>query len=404
MKAILLFIFLSGCGLNESLVNSIGEQAKDVIDKAKSQGGQKGIQTLNDEIEDLEEKIDKKESEYRRLKNRIDDKEEELDEKQDELDDVEKRLREIEDRLNEGGLTPEEVKALKDERDRLQGEKTTLEQEKQRLQDQINGLNTDKEQLEAERDQAKADLEAVKEARDDLQRQLDEALSGKRSAENRASRERDRANRERDRANRAEDCWKTNICGRSRDIKNAILKKQGETDCEKVKVCELWGITSLDLSGSYSYGDTGAPKNSPHCGNNTLVFNKEDFRDFKNLENLNLSGVCLFKKREGAGVELKTKAGIFEYLLKIRRIDLRQTGVGSLPSNFFTDNNLRTLEDGGVKVTNFVYCGEPEPPFKRKLTGYAHTPWIKGLVSHTFFYVDGMRESDKEGIKNAHCY
>ena len=378
MKTILLFIFLLGCGLNESLVNSIGEQAKDVIDKAKSQGGQKGIQTLNDEIEDLEEKIDKKESEYRRLKNRIDDKEEELDEKQDELDGVEKRLREIEERLKAGGLTPEEIQVLKDERDRLQGDKTTLEQEKQRLQDQINGLNTDKEQLEAERDQAKADLEAVKEARDDLQRQLDEALRGKRSAENRADRERDRADRERDRANRAESCYTKNICGRGRKIEGAILSAKGETDCREVNICDLWGITRLEIRGS---------NNNKNCSNkDTLGFVESDFSELKNLRELDLSGNCLKYLQDRSS---------FDFFIPdtIKRIDLTNTGVRKLPQNFRFPPGI---VDGGVTVTEFIYCANVS--YKRKLTASSGS-WV-WPHNHNF----QGRVPTEEVMREEYCY
>ena len=372
MKAILLFIFLSGCGLNESLVNSIGEQAKDVIDKAKSQGGQKGIQTLNDEIEDLEEKIDKKENEYRKLKNRIDDKEDELDEKEDELDkkqneldDVEERIREIEERLKAGGLTPEEIQALKDERDRLQGEKTTLESEKQQLQDQIAGLNSDKEQLETERDQAKAerdqaktDLEAVKQAKADLQRELE-----------RVKAERDRARRERDdaerkvgdatgrlsKAERERKCWRDtrfDFCGRSLKLKQAVLDQiSGVSDCSNIHICHLESITSLDLSGSYDPA-------SGDCDNHKAVFTEKDFKGFRDLESLDFSGTCVKGFEEYTG-----SAGFFNGLNDLHTIDLEDTDVEKLSADFF--NGLPALQN--IIVTDFVYCSNEEPPYKDKL-------------------------------------
>ena len=364
MKAILLFFFLSGCGLNESLVNSIGEQAKDVIDKAKSQGGQKGIQTLNDEIEDLEEKIDKKESEYRRLKNRIDDKEEELDEKQDELDDVEKRLREIEDRLNEGGLTPEEVKALKDERDRLQGEKTTLEQEKQRLQDQITGLNTDKEQLEAERDQAKADLEAVKEARDDLQRKLDKAIKDR----DRARRERDSARADeqtqRDRARTAEEqrkCWKRtsfDVCGIKDKIQVAIRQALSNKPCGDTNICDLEGITRLNLKTEPQ------EQNSANCEGN-LELSPADFKNFKSLEELDFRGTCLRGLTEYRGSD-----GFFKGLTSLRWIDLSDTNTDRLSPSFFNNGAGVILENlQEVIVSDFGWCSSSPPPYKEQLEG-----------------------------------
>ena len=373
MKTILFFVFLSGCGLNESLVNSIGEQAKDVIDKAKSQGGQKGIQTLNDEIEDLEEKIDKKENEYRKLKNRIDDKEDELDEKEDELDkkqneldDVEKRLREIEERLKAGDLTPEEIQALKDERDRLQGEKTTLESEKQQLQDQIAGLNSDKEQLETERDQAKAerdqaktDLEAVKQARDDLQRQLDKAIKDR----DRARRERDNARAgeqtQRDRARTAEEdraCWKRtsfDVCGIKDKIQVAIRQALSNKPCGDTNICDLEGITTLNLTS-----EPPQERSSRSCAGN-LELSPADFKYFIRLDTLDFSGTCLSGFSDYTGRE-----GFFNGLNSLRTIDLQDTGVTILPLNFF-DGVLGTLQE--IKVDSFVYCRTQPPSYLPQL-------------------------------------
>ena len=387
MKTILFFIFLSGCGLNESLVNSIGEQAKDVIDKAKSQGGQKGIQTLNDEIEDLEEKIDKKESEYRRLKNRIDDKEEELDEKQDELDDVEKRLREIEDRLNEGGLTPEEIQALKDERDRLQGDKTTLEQEKQRLQDQINGLNTDKEQLEAERDQAKADLEAVKQARDDLQRQL-----------SRTKRERDNARESASQAGRERDCWKQtkfNFCtSHNAELKTAVLAELGlaDSECDEVNICHLRSINTLRFRGNgdkkINCGNTQTPHNPPS------FFSEDFFEDLSNLRELDLSGRCLTYLRDRNDFDFFIPA-------TVRRINLTNTGVDRLPRNFVFPDSIRE-----VTVSDFIYCGnEPLPSYVNKLKpssiGDRNRDYVK---AHNDPYWMTLTETTTSLPEDTYCY
>ena len=357
MKAILFFIFLSGCGLNAGLVNSIGEQAKEVIDKAKSQGGQAGIQTLNDEIQDLEDKIDKKESEYRRLKNRIDDKEDELDEKQDELDDVEKRLREIEDRLNEGGLTPEEIQALKDERDRLQSDKTTLEQEKQQLQDQIAGLSSDKERLETERDQAKADLEAVKQARDDLQRQLDRARTERDNALESAKQARDGEGRQKTRADKAEtdrDCWRDtrfNFCTRSRGFRDKVAGIIGEP-CGDINICDLKKITSLDFSSP-------PPTNNDSCVGN-LELKPDDFEGFTKLETLDFSGTCLSGLEEYTGSE-----GFFNGLNSLRTIDLQEARISKLSESFF--NGLSSLQE--VKVNGFIVCGSYPDSFKSKLRG-----------------------------------
>ena len=90
-----LYLSLTGCGLYEDSYNSMSAQARAIIDRANSEGGSKGVQTLNDEIRGLEDKIAKKEKEYSRLKDQIYDKEDDLDEKEDELDEVENRIREI---------------------------------------------------------------------------------------------------------------------------------------------------------------------------------------------------------------------------------------------------------------------------------------------------------------------
>ena len=108
-------------------MDSIGEQAKEVIDRAKDQGGTKGVRTLNKEIEELEDDLAAKEREYRQLKNKIDDKE-------DDLEETEEELEEIEEKLKNTRLTDDEREELEEERDRLRTEKAGI-------QSQINSLN-----------------------------------------------------------------------------------------------------------------------------------------------------------------------------------------------------------------------------------------------------------------------
>ena len=60
-------------------------------------------------------------------------------------------------------------------------------------------------------------------------------------------------------------------------------------------------------------------------------------------------------------------AEVFANLSKIQRINLQDTDIDKLPSNFFTSGNIGTLVDGGVEVTGFIYCNDPPPDFKSKL-------------------------------------
>ena len=167
------------------------------------------------------------------------------------------------------------------------------------------------------------------------------------------------------------------FCDRTAKIRDAILRQLSGVACEAVSQANLNTITSLDLSGSYTLSMGGeAP-----CTSNSFSFNKNDFKGLDNLVDLDLSGNCI-GTRDGEAIDLTAPANkqMFSYLPKIRRIDLTNTAVNKLPRDFFTAGNLRTLDDEGVTVSSFVYCGEPESPYKSKLkassTGDSGIDWV----------------------------
>lgn len=357
MKTIFIFLFfLMGCS---SLTESVSDETKSVIQEAKNTGGQKGIDLLNKKIKDLEDKISKKETEYRRIKKRIDDKEDDLDDLNDEIDEKKRQLADILERLDDDSLSPEERARLEAEAQRLRDQVADLESDKTDLENQINTLQTQKTQAEADRDQALADLDGMRQARDDLQEELRRAIAQRNTARDErdtARNERDTANRKRRTAEEERECWKRtrfNFCDRRVKLKDKIIGQvSGVSECENINICHLEDITTLDLSDNYD------PANN--CNPHKVDLRPSDFEGLKNLETLNLFGICL------QHFESFTDGGFFKNLNSIREINLQDTGVGRLASNFFEDVT-DTLADGGVRVTDFIYCSNQEPPYKDKL-------------------------------------
>ena len=173
-----------------------------------------------------------------------------------------------------------------------------------------------------------------------------------------------------------------NFCSRTTQFRDKILGKFTGLVCRDINRCHLESFISLDLSGSYVYKG----RTPESCLHNIFKFNKDDFKGFNKLESLDLSGNCLGGgstfPQSGLNLREKTNEGIFSNLPKIKRIDLTDTGVDRLPKDFFTRGNLRTLDDEGVTVTAFMYCGSGQylAPFISKLkaqsTGDSNFDWV----------------------------
>ena len=265
---------------------------------------------------DLDKNLTKKEKEYKKLKEEVSEKEDDLADAEDDLDDVNDELEKVNEKLKTSRLTAEE-------REDLEEQKRDLESEKRTLQTSIASLRADITRLTGERDTAR--------------------------------REKEQAERARDTAQTERDCWKkteVSFCSRNEGFKTKVLSQiDGVTNCNNVNYCHLESLTTLDLSGTYD------PSNDT-CSDHAFAISKRDFAGFINLIELNLSKLCL-----SSGLPV----GVFANLPKIQRINLQDTDINQLPSNFFTSGNIGTLVDGGVTVTDFVYCHDPEPIFKSKL-------------------------------------
>ena len=159
------------------------------------------------------------------------------------------------------------------------------------------------------------------------------------------------------------------FCSRTSQFRGRILNKFSGLACGDINLCHLESFNSLDLSGSYAYKG----RTTQSCLNNIFKFNKDDFKGFNKLLSLDLSGNCLGGgstfPQSGLNLRAKANEGIFSNLPKIKRIDLTDTGVDRLPKDFFTRDNLRTLDNKGVTVTAFLYCGSGQylAPFISKL-------------------------------------
>ena len=167
---------------------------------------------------------------------------------------------------------------------------------------------------------------------------------------------------ERDTARNERNCWKKTkirVCGRTIET-NLVSAVSGKSDCEEINYCDLESITSLDLSGSYDPSDQ-----SHSCsGAYKLNIQERDFAGLTGLTSLDLSGKCLRHLRSKTYAD--SADGFFKYLDSINTIDLSDTDIDKLSKNFF-NGVLDTLTNGGVAVTGFIYCGNPEAPFKDKL-------------------------------------
>ena len=334
MKAILFFIsflFFISCESNESAIGSIGETAKEVIDKAKATGGAEGLSSLNKKIDELEDKLSDKKKAYKRLQYEIEDNEDDLKETNDELEDIATQLSQR--------LTPEKRKELEDR-------KAFLERKKTQLEGTISSLNTQKATLESDLATARSDLQAMTNARDNLQTQLDDRTT------------------ERNTARTERDCWKKtkdDFCARNQKLKTVVIAQvAGISACEDINYCHLEDITRLDLSGSF---DRQSACNSNPEYNRLTTLQPSDFIGFTKLEFLNLSGNCL--------KELEQSPPLFKHLTKIKEINLQDTNIIRLSKNFFTSDNIDTLEDGKVWVNWFLYCTGTGTPYKDKLSSEA---------------------------------
>ena len=160
------------------------------------------------------------------------------------------------------------------------------------------------------------------------------------------------------------DCWRKtrfSVCDRLTKVKDKIIEQiEDVTDCREVNYCDLAKIETLDLSGSYD------PGGSDPCNSHELNIQERDFEGLTGLTSLDLSGNCL------RHLERKNYAnsanGFFKHLSSIETINLQDSDVGKLSKNFF-NGVLDTLDDGGLSVTDFIYCSNPESPWKRKLGG-----------------------------------
>ena len=305
------------------------------------------LATLENNLKKIQADIDKKEKERTKLKKEISDKEDDLDDLDDDLEEVEDDLEEVKEQLRNSRLTPQERRDLESQRDRLQADKTRIQAERDRIQTELNSLKADKARLEGELATARTEKET--------------AEREKREAETRLTAERD--------------CWKKTkygVCERTPKVRDAIVAKiNGKNACADIHYCDLETITELDLSGDYE----GPSENARlPCRDNTFAFNKDDFKGLIELLELDLSGNCLYSNDAGIDLEAKDNEGIFSHLTKIRKIKLHDTGVGRLPRDFFTADNIRTLEDGEVTVTDFIYCNDPVVLYKNKLSQANITP------------------------------
>ena len=247
-----------------------------------------------------------------------------------------------------GTLTPEEIADLQAELNELQRQKNDLTAKKDDLQKQINDLKKEKARLENDRDQAEDDLQAIKDERDDLQELIKE--KEKRERLQREAKEKS--------CKEGTDRGIISVCSRTEKVKNAIESAVGKS-CSDMTICDLKEeVTSLDLS---VIPDTQCNADTP------LPFKMTDFHYLHSLEELDLSGNCLKQLEDSAS------AGFFDSLSSIKSIDLSNTGVRRLPGNFFNESVINTLEDGGVTVTEFIYCGNPEASFKDKLASSSST-------------------------------
>ena len=335
---LLSFILFVGCDLNESLIHSIGDKAKEVIDQAKSQGGSKGIDTLNKELKKLKDKLADREDDLEDLEDDLEDKEEDIDKKAKELNKIKNRLAEVEAELENPDLTAEQRRALEEQRDDLIEDKTALESKIRALEEQRDDLEEQRDDLEEQRDDLIEDKTALELA--------------KRQAES------------------ERDCWKrtldlkVRICDRNTKVKKALVSAVNNinsaiNDCADVHICHLEGITSLDLSGTWIEGDQNHP-----CSDHSLgTLKPSDFEGLTYLERLTFQQSCLIN----SGLMAYTASeGFFSGLDRIKRINFQTTGIFKLSANFF-NGVLDTLEDGQVYVNGFIYCSSPLATFKSKL-------------------------------------
>ena len=261
-------------------------------------GTQQGQQADTDEDKDDDDGDTDEDKEVKKLKDRVQSKKDELEDAEDELDDVEDKLEDIKEELRTNrNLSAAKRKELEDQKKALESQKSTLETRITDLTSQIATLTADLATARTERDTARS---------------------------------------ERDTARTESACWKKtkhDICDRSQDIRDAIVRKvSGKSACADIHYCDLEKITTLDLSGNYE----GPSENARiPCADNTLEFNKNDFKGLINLVELDLSGNCLYTATSDTDLEAEANEGIFTHLPKIRKIKLHDTGVGRLPPRFF---------------------------------------------------------------------
>ena len=140
----------------------------------------------------------------------------------------------------------------------------------------------------------------------------------------------------------------TNICSRTQQVREALLRETSAPNCQSVPTAELNNMQSLDMSGSYVTG-----VNSHPCDDYKIQFKLGDFADLTGLTELILSDNCLAQQNP---TRQYLPSGIFDPLVSIETINLSDTGIATfcdMPPDLFT-NILSTLQR--IKVTSFCYC------------------------------------------------
>ena len=316
----IIFFLLLSCDL-ESGLDSISKTANSIIDKATQQGGVQGIATLEVALKKSKQKVSD-------LQDDLEDAEDDLEDAEDDLEDKKRELREVNARLSDPDLTAEERQRLEREAEDLQNNIDTLTQQVSDKQADIDRLTqqvSDKEDEITQLNTAKAELESER------------------------------------------DCWKKtklSLCDRAQAVQDKVLESVSEiSDCNDIHYCHLENITTLDLSGIDGYFNPS----DGDCNSHLLSLKPSDFYGLTGLENLDLSGNCL----KGLST-YEDSTGFFSTLNSLKRVNISDSEIDKLSKGFF-NGVIDTLDDGGVGISDFIYCADPVVPYLSKL-GSDKTP------------------------------
>ena len=151
------------------------------------------------------------------------------------------------------------------------------------------------------------------------------------------------------------------ICGRTQQVRDALLELTGVEDCKAVTVADLAGVTSLNISlQALGVSDITALKSGDFGGLTGLTsLSVADQQGLTTLPSDIFSGLSKLTTLALISNQLNSlPSNVFSDLTKLTALNLRQNELTSLPSNVFSDlTKLENLTLGENELTSPLPAG-----------------------------------------------